>query len=213
MRIGILGSGLMGGKLGTLFARAGHEVVFSYARTREAGDAGARGRERAGGHAARGRAGGGRAPARRALVADRRRAGAGRRSVGQGGRDLLAADERRRQRARRRPTRRRAPRSWRRRSAARASYPRSAPCRARCCSRCSRPGAGPRRVSSTAGTTRSQGGRRDADPRRRFDPVDAGPLAVARYTEPFTLLVAQLAYEGDEGPELAYRFERYEERS
>jgi len=34
MRIGILGSGLMGGKLGTLFARAGHEVVFSYARNR-----------------------------------------------------------------------------------------------------------------------------------------------------------------------------------
>src|SRR5439155_17477655 len=35
MRIGILGSGLMGGKLGTLFARAGHEVVFSYARSKE----------------------------------------------------------------------------------------------------------------------------------------------------------------------------------
>ena len=33
MRIGVLGSGLMGGKLGTLFARAGHEVVFSYARS------------------------------------------------------------------------------------------------------------------------------------------------------------------------------------
>ena len=33
MRIGILGSGLMGGKLGTLLARAGHEVVFSYARS------------------------------------------------------------------------------------------------------------------------------------------------------------------------------------
>ena len=32
MLIGILGSGLIGGKLGTLFARAGHEVVFSYAR-------------------------------------------------------------------------------------------------------------------------------------------------------------------------------------
>jgi 8-hydroxy-5-deazaflavin:NADPH oxidoreductase len=31
MRIGILGSGLMGGKLGTLFARAGHEVVFELA--------------------------------------------------------------------------------------------------------------------------------------------------------------------------------------
>ena len=35
MRIGILGSGLMGGKLGTLFARAGHEVVFSYSHSRE----------------------------------------------------------------------------------------------------------------------------------------------------------------------------------
>src|SRR5262245_10589008 len=33
MRVGILGSGLMGGKLGTLFARAGHEVVFSYSRS------------------------------------------------------------------------------------------------------------------------------------------------------------------------------------
>ena len=40
-----------------------------------------------------------------------------------------------------------------------------------------------------------------------FDPVDAGPLRIARYTEPFTLLIAQLAYEGDRGPELAYRFE------
>ena len=35
MRVGILGSGLMGGKLGTLFARAGHEVVFSYSRSEE----------------------------------------------------------------------------------------------------------------------------------------------------------------------------------
>jgi len=42
-----------------------------------------------------------------------------------------------------------------------------------------------------------------------FDPVDAGPLRMARYMEPFTLLVAQLAYEGDQGPELAYRFERF----
>jgi len=33
MRIGILGSGLMGGKLGTIFARAGHDVVFSYSRS------------------------------------------------------------------------------------------------------------------------------------------------------------------------------------
>jgi len=40
-----------------------------------------------------------------------------------------------------------------------------------------------------------------------FDPVDAGPLQTARYTEPFALLVARLAYEGEDGPELAYRFE------
>jgi len=32
MRVGILGSGLMGAKLGTIFARARHDVVFSYAR-------------------------------------------------------------------------------------------------------------------------------------------------------------------------------------
>ena len=42
-----------------------------------------------------------------------------------------------------------------------------------------------------------------------FDPVDAGPLRIARYTEPFALLVAQLAYEGKGGPQLAYRFERF----
>lgn len=42
-----------------------------------------------------------------------------------------------------------------------------------------------------------------------FDPVDAGPLRIARYFEPFALLIAQLAYEGDGGPELAYRFVRF----
>jgi predicted dinucleotide-binding enzyme len=42
-----------------------------------------------------------------------------------------------------------------------------------------------------------------------FDPVNAGPLRIARFMEPFTLLVAQLAYEGKGGPELAYRFERF----
>src|SRR5438552_18030063 len=35
MRVGILGSGLMGGKLGTIWARAGHEVVCSYARSEQ----------------------------------------------------------------------------------------------------------------------------------------------------------------------------------
>ena len=42
-----------------------------------------------------------------------------------------------------------------------------------------------------------------------FEPVDAGPLRIARYLEPFTLVIAQLAYEGDEGPEIAYRIERF----
>jgi predicted dinucleotide-binding enzyme len=42
-----------------------------------------------------------------------------------------------------------------------------------------------------------------------FNPVDAGPLRIARFIEPFSLLVAQLAYDGKGGPELAYRFERF----
>jgi predicted dinucleotide-binding enzyme len=42
-----------------------------------------------------------------------------------------------------------------------------------------------------------------------FEPIDAGPLRIARYLEPFTLVMAQLAYEGDEGPEVAYRIERF----
>ena len=42
-----------------------------------------------------------------------------------------------------------------------------------------------------------------------FDPVDAGPLRIARYTEPFALLIGQLAYERKGRPELAYRFERF----
>jgi predicted dinucleotide-binding enzyme len=42
-----------------------------------------------------------------------------------------------------------------------------------------------------------------------FEPIDAGPLRTARYLEPFTLVIAQLAYEGDGGPEIAYRIERF----
>ncbi len=45
-----------------------------------------------------------------------------------------------------------------------------------------------------------------------FEPVDAGPLRVARYIEPFVLLIAQLAYEGTRGPALAHRFEWFDER-
>jgi predicted dinucleotide-binding enzyme len=46
-----------------------------------------------------------------------------------------------------------------------------------------------------------------------FDPVDAGPLRIARYTEPFTLLIAQLAYESGAAPQLAYRFDRFTEQN
>jgi predicted dinucleotide-binding enzyme len=46
-----------------------------------------------------------------------------------------------------------------------------------------------------------------------FDPVDAGPLEMARHAEPFTLLIAKLAYDDDRGPALAYRFEYFEELS
>ena len=45
-----------------------------------------------------------------------------------------------------------------------------------------------------------------------FSPVDAGPLRIARYAEPFTLLIAQLAYERPGIPELAYRFDRFAKR-
>jgi predicted dinucleotide-binding enzyme len=38
-----------------------------------------------------------------------------------------------------------------------------------------------------------------------FTPVDAGPLRVSRWLEPFGLLIGQLAYERGLGPELGYR--------
>ncbi|MBZ5587560.1 MAG: NAD(P)-binding domain-containing protein [Acidobacteriia bacterium] len=42
-----------------------------------------------------------------------------------------------------------------------------------------------------------------------YEPVDVGPLRMSRYLEPFAMVVAQIAYEGKGGPELVYRFERY----
>ncbi|HEY0712204.1 MAG TPA: NAD(P)-binding domain-containing protein [Polyangia bacterium] len=46
-----------------------------------------------------------------------------------------------------------------------------------------------------------------------FDPLDVGPLRVARYTEPFAVLVGRLAYGGPGGPELCYRFARFPPRA
>jgi 8-hydroxy-5-deazaflavin:NADPH oxidoreductase len=45
-----------------------------------------------------------------------------------------------------------------------------------------------------------------------FAPLDVGPLRIGRYAEPFTLLVGQIAYDGEHGPEVAYRFEWFADR-
>jgi len=45
-----------------------------------------------------------------------------------------------------------------------------------------------------------------------FEPIDIGALRMARYSEPFTMIIAQQAYETDRGPALAYRFEWFEEK-
>jgi len=222
MRIGILGSGLMGGKLGTLFARAGHDVVFSYARSEQKLKRLARGALRLA-PLAQDRPGSARAgtPADAVRDADAillavhwsrvddvlKQAGdvAGKviitcalpmnaddtaLAIGQtsSGAETLAKKLRR------------------------------------------------AKVVSAFGTVPSEvffgvfGARRrknrpslaycgdDAAAKKvtatlirdvGFEPVDAGPLRIARYLEPFALLMAQLAYEGDDGPEVAYRFERF----
>src|SRR6059036_3315175 len=210
MRVGILGSGLMGGKLGTLFARAGHDVVFSYARSEQklkklARDA--KGKARAG------------TPRQAAQEADAillavhwsrvddvlQQAGdvSGKVMVScslpmnADDTDLVIAHT----------------------SSGAEALAKKLP---------------KARVVSAFGTVPSEVLFDVFEARRRatkpslvycgddasskqvaaqlirdvgFDPVDAGPLRIARYTEPFTLLIAQLAYEGDQGPELAYRFE------
>jgi predicted dinucleotide-binding enzyme len=46
-----------------------------------------------------------------------------------------------------------------------------------------------------------------------FEPIDIGALRMARYSEPYTMIIAQQAYETDRGPALAYRFEWYEEKT
>ena len=215
MRIGILGSGLMGGKLGTIFARAGHEVVFSYSRSPKKLETLAR---KAGKKA---RAG---TPAEAARDADAvliavhwsrlddllNQAGdlVGKVVVSCSlpmneddtalvvGRTSSGAEE----------LARRVPRG--RIVAAFGTVPSEvlfAVYQGR--RRARRPsliycGDDPDANAVAAGLIRDVG----------FEPVDAGPLKIARYAEPFTLLVAQLAYEGDEGPALAYRLERFAER-
>jgi len=191
MRVGILGSGLMGGKLGTLFARAGHEVVFSYARRHEK---------------------------LKALVRDARgnaRAGTPREAAQEADALLLAVH-------------------WSRMDdvlsqtgylSGKVTVSCSLPMNAHYTELVvAHTSSGAEVLANKVPKARRKATRpslvycgdnasskgiaseliRDAG----FDPVDAGPLRIARYTEPFELLVAQFAYGGKGGPELAYRFER-----
>ena len=210
MRIGILGSGLMGGKLGTIFARAGHEVVFSYARSerklkRLAREA--KGRARAG------------SPAEAARDADAillavhwsRVDDVLKQAGNLAGKVIVTCS---------------LPMNADDTGLVLAHTTSGAEALAKKVPRA--------RVVAAFGTVPSevlfsvfearrktrrpsllycgddQGAKQVAARLIRdvgFEPVDAGPLRIARYTEPFTLLIARLAYDGDRGPELAYRFE------
>ena len=216
MRVGILGSGLMGAKLGTIWARAGHEVVFSYARTEQklqklARDA--KGKARAG------------TPREAAQQADAlllavhwSRVDDVLQQAGDlSGKVIVTCS---------------LPMNADDTDLVIAHTSSGAEERAKKIRKA--------RVVSAFGTVPSEvlfgvfearrkankpslvycgddaSGKKIAAQLIRdvgFDPVDAGPLRIARYTEPFTLLIARLAYEGDEGPELAYRFERYGRKS
>jgi 8-hydroxy-5-deazaflavin:NADPH oxidoreductase len=213
MRLGILGSGLMGGKLGMIFAQAGHEVVFSYARSRKkleqlARDAGPKARAGTPADAAK------EAGALLFAVHWSRLDDVLSQAGDLSGKILLTC-----------------------------SLPMNAGDTELVIGHADSgaevlqrrlPGA---RVVSAFGTVPSEVFFGVFEARRRsprpslvycgddteakevakklisdvgFDPVDAGPLRIARYLEPFTLLMGQLAYEGEGGPELAYRFEHYE---
>jgi len=212
MRVGILGSGLMGGKLGTIFARAGHEVVFSYARSNEklkrlARDAGSKARAGAPRDAAK--------DADALLLAvhwsrfDDVLAQAGDLSgkviltcslpMNASNTDLVVAHT----------------------SSGAEELAKKLPKARIVCAFNTIPSEvlfgvfearrkAPRPSLVYCGD--DSGSKAIAAELIRdvgFDPVDAGPLRIARYAEPFALLVAQLAYEGGGGPELAYRLERF----
>lgn len=212
MRVGILGAGLMGGKLGTLFARAGHEVIFSYARSRQKLTRLAR--------AAKHNAQAG-TPADAVRDADAlllavhwsRVADVLKQAGDVKGKVIVTCT---------------LPMNPRNTKLIYADTTSGAEELARKVPRAT--------VVSAFGTVPSEVFFGVFDARRKakrpglaycgdddgakavaatlirdvgFEPVDAGPLRIARYLEPFTMLMAQLAYEGTGGPEIAYRFERF----
>ena len=215
MRIGILGSGLMGGKLGTIFAQAGHDVIFSYSRSEKKLD---RLAQDAGGSA---RAGAPREAAERAdlvlLAVHWNRVADVLRQAG----DLTG------------------------KVVVTCSLPMNDADTALVVAHTSSgaealaarvPGAA---VVSAFGSVPSEvlyavfNGRDSGMPPNLlycgddeaakevvaeligdvgFEPTDAGPLRSARYIEPFTMLMAHLAYEGESGPAVGYRFVAFEEQ-
>jgi predicted dinucleotide-binding enzyme len=210
MRVGVPGSGLMGGKLGTLFARAGHEVTFSYARSRAkleslAREAGARARAGTPGEAAQ------QADALLFAVHWSRVNDVLSQAGDLSGKVILSCSL---------PmnvgdTELVIGHTW----SGAEELARMVPA-ARIVSafntvpsevlfgvfEARREGARPSLVycgDEVASKDLAAELIRDVG----FEPVDAGPLTIARYTEPFALLVARLAYERPGGPELAYRFE------
>jgi predicted dinucleotide-binding enzyme len=212
MRVGILGSGLMGAKLGTIFARAGHEVVFSYARSEEklkklAREAGTKAHAGTPLEAAK--------DADAVLVAVHwsriddvlKQAGDLSEKViltcslpmnADNTKLILGTDTSGAEELAKKVPRAHVVAAFNTvpsevpfgvfESKRKKTHPSLVYC-----------GDDESAKKVAAGLIRDVG----------FDPIDAGPLRIARYTEPFALLVAQLAYEGEGGPELAYRFERF----
>jgi 8-hydroxy-5-deazaflavin:NADPH oxidoreductase len=211
MRIGILGSGLMGGKLGTLFARAGHDVVFSYSRSDRKLQRLAREANAAKGSASAG------TPEEAARDADAillavhwSRVGDVLKQAGDlSGKVIVSctlpmnADDTALVVARTSSGAEALAKKARRahivaafntvpsevlfdvyESRRKANRPSLVYC-----------GDDKNAKKVAAGLIDDVG----------FDPIDAGALEVARYMEPFGLLMAELAYEGATGPELAYR--------
>jgi predicted dinucleotide-binding enzyme len=216
MRVGILGSGLMGGKLGTIFARAGHEVMFSYARSQKKLETLA---QEAGGNARTGRPHQAAEWAEALLLAVHwskvddvlKQAGQMSRKVllscslpmNSDDTELVVAHT--------------------------SSGAEELEGKSRGARVVSAFNTVPSEVLFSVFEARGKDSRPslvycgdEVDAKKvaatlirdvGFDPVDAGPLRTARYTEPFALLVARLAYEGEGGPELAYRFERFAKRA
>jgi len=215
MRIGILGSGLMGGKLGTIFARAGHDVVFSYSRSEKkleklARDAGSNARAGTPADAARDadvlllavhwsrvdevlkKAGdlSGKVIVSCSLPMNADDTGLAVAHTSSGAEELAKKVPKARvvQAFNTVPSEVLFSVFEKRRRKSRPSL-----------IYCGDDAKAKRVAAELIGDV-------------GFEPIDIGALRMARYSEPFTMIIAQQAYETDRGPALAYRFEWYEEK-